>query len=625
MSNTTSRRARWAAASVTALALGVAPFTAVGGASAASGDAPSDDGIAATTQKVVHAKKGVLRLHLLAINDFHGQLEPVPTTSSSGKIFTGPAETDFTPAGGAAYLARHLDRLRHRAAASGAKTVTVAAGDLIGASPLLSAAFHDEPSIEAMNRVGLDIASVGNHEFDEGWRELKRMQRGGCIDDGAGENNQNSCPDHRFKGADFQYLSANVKKEKSGRTVFPSYKIERFGKVKVGFIGMTLQDTPNIVTQSGVEGLRFTDEVRTVRQLMPKLRKKGVKSVVVLLHQGGVPTPSYAYNGCPSITGPGVDIAQRLPAGVDAVISGHTHQAYNCTVTDPRGRPRLFTSASSIGRMVTDMTLQIDKKSKDVIRPLATAKNVIVSNSDGTRPKQNILNLIRRYKTLVAPIENTVLGQIAPADEQNSLSRTPDPDGGDSPLGNLIADSQLEFDGAIPAGGEEPTIAFMNPGGIRADLVENADGDVTYGAAFTVQPFNNYVTSQTLTGAQIRDLLNEQWNGRNEGAENNKILQVSGINYTWDRTLADAPDADAIVGDILVDVDGDGVDDVLDPAQSYRIVVNAFLADGGDGFATFAEGVDRYVGGLDIDALAEYLEVHDPYVPSPLDRISSTS
>ncbi len=416
MSITTSRRTRWAAASVTTLALGVAPFTALGNATAAPGEASSDDGTTATVQRAVHPKKGVLRLQLLAINDFHGQLEVVPSTSSSGKIFTGPTATDFTPAGGAAYLGRHLDRLRQRAEASGAKSVTVAAGDLIGATPLLSAAFHDEPSIEAMNKVGLDIASVGNHEFDEGWRELKRMQRGGCIDDGDGRDNQNSCPAHEFKGAKFRYLAANVVKERTGRTVFPGYKIKRFGNVKVGFIGMTLQDTPNIVTRAGVEGLRFTDEVRTVRRLMPELREKGVKSIVVLLHEGGVPVPSYDYNGCASITGPGLDIAQQLPTGVDAVISGHTHQPYNCTVTDPKGRPRLFTSASSIGRMVTEMTLQIDRRTKDVIRPLATAENVIVSNSDGTRPMTKILRLIDLYKTLVAPIENTVLGRIAPAD-----------------------------------------------------------------------------------------------------------------------------------------------------------------------------------------------------------------
>jgi 5'-nucleotidase len=568
-----------------------------------------------------------LRLRVLAINDFHGQLEVVPSTSSSGHIDIGPGEEDFTPAGGAAYLGRHLRQLRRQANAAGAHHVTVAAGDLIGATPLLSAAFHDEPAIETMNAVGLDIASVGNHEFDEGFRELRRMQKGGCIDDGDGENNQNSCPGQRFEGADFTYLAANVKRERSGRTLFPAYKIKRYDGVKVAFIGMTLQDTPNIVTRSAVEGLRFTDEVRTVRRLMPELRRKGVKSIVVLLHQGGVPDPGYLYDECPEVTGPGVEIAQQLPPGVDAVVSGHTHQPYNCTVDDPKGRPRLLTSASSLGRMVSEISLEIDRRSGNVIRRTATAENHIVTNDASVRPKRSVLDIIAHYGELVADIADRVLGHIAPAGQSNTLSRTAEIDGGDSPLGNLIADAQLADPSVVGPSGVEPVVALMNPGGIRADLEENDAGDVTYGAAFSAQPFNNFVTSQTLTGAQLRAVLNEQWNGRNEGAANNKILQVAGLDYTWDRALANDPDdldADAIVGPVLIDENGDGdVVEVLDPAKRYRIVVNSFLAEGGDGFSTLATGEDKFFGGLDVDALASYLETHDPYQPTPLDRISS--
>jgi 5'-nucleotidase len=336
-----------------------------------------------------------------------------------------------------------------------------------------------------------------------------------------------------------------------------------------------------------------------------------------------VPDPTWQYDACPGISGPGLEIAMNLPRQVDAVVSGHTHQAYNCKIKPNEGPRRLLTSASSIGRMVTEINLEINRRSGDVIRKTAKAQNHIVTNADGTTPMESIVDLIGLYNDLVAPIRDRVLGQIAPAESSNNLSRTAEADGGDSPVGNLIADSQLAFDGAIPAGGEEPTIAFMNPGGIRADLVEDANGNVTYGAAFAVQPFNNYVSSMTLTGAQIREILNEQWNGRNEGASAHKILQVSGLKYTWDRTIANSTAPDAIVGDILVDHDGDGVDDVLDPTRDYRIVVNAFLGDGGDGFATFVEGRDEFIGGLDIDALAEYLEAHDPYVPTPLDRISS--
>ena len=260
----------------TRTAVGAAVTTAV--LVASSGGAP-----ASATGRHHHHKPKAVKLQILALNDFHGQLDKVPSTSSSGRINT-------TPAGGAAYLATHLKQLRAEARAEKRHSVTVAAGDLIGASPLLSAAFHDEPTIEAMNKMGLQITSVGNHEFDEGWRELVRMQKGGCLDDGAGKDNQNSCADHTFTGAKFRYLSANVFHEDTGKTVFPGVTVKKYGGVKVGFIGMTLENTPNIVTKSGVQGLRFTDEVETANAAAKKLQRRGVKSIVVLVHEGGFPS-----------------------------------------------------------------------------------------------------------------------------------------------------------------------------------------------------------------------------------------------------------------------------------------------------------------------------------------------
>jgi 5'-nucleotidase len=522
--------------------------------------------------------------------------------------------------------------------------VTVAAGDLIGATPLLSAAFHDEPSIETMNMLGLDITSVGNHEFDQGWRELVRMQKGGCKADGEngepGDDNpyKDSCPDGSFAGADFDYLSANVIRKKSGKTLFPGYTVKRVGKangkpVKMAFIGMTLEDTPNIVTAAGVKGLEFIDEVQAVKNVLPEIRKQGIKSIAVLLHEGGAPANNYEFDGCANVQGPGRVIAEELPSAVDVVISGHTHQGYNCTVEDPKGKARLFTSAFSTGRLVTDLSLQIDRANGDVIRPAFadeptaaySAKNHIVTNGQGTKPRAGILDLIAKYKDLVSTIENKVLGQIAPAESNNSVSRTADPDGsGDSPLGNLIADAQLADDSTV-TNGQVPTIAFMNPGGIRADLVENDENNVTYGAAFAVQPFNNYLVSVSLTGEQIVDLLEEQWNEVNDGARSRwKILQVAGIRYTWDEALAAQPNTDAVVpGSVLVDGDGDGdVDDPIVPGTTYRVVTNNFLVDGGDGFGTFTDGTDRFFGGLDIDAFSDYLGANNPYTPEPTDRIT---
>lgn len=509
---------------VSSIAVLAALSLAAGGLGSASA-APVEGMSAQRTYEAKAAAKKYVKMDLLAINDFHGQLETIdPAASSSGRI-------NNTPAGGGAFLASQLKQERAKSRAAGAKPITVAAGDLIGASPLLSAAFHDEPTIEALNIMGLQVASVGNHEFDEGWRELKRMQKGGCLDDGDGENGADSCPGGKdFEGADFQYLGANVKwKDQADRkraTVFPGTKVMDVQGEKVAFIGMTLEGTDTIVSPSGIEEIDFTDEVETANAIVPKLRERGIKSIVVLLHEGVRPTDQTAYNDCTGATGDGLEIAQQLHPQIDAIVSGHTHQAYNCTVADPKGEPRLFTSASSLGRMVTKLHFLIDPKSGDIVRPAAFAENQIVENTGSATPAQSIVDLIERYTVLVAPIRDEVIGHIAPLETSNNVTRSADPNGGDSPLGNLIADSQ-KADESIVLDGVAPVIAFMNPGGIRADLLENANGEVTYGAAFSVQPFNNLVASFDLTGAQIKDVLNQQWNGGNETSR--KILQVSGL------------------------------------------------------------------------------------------------
>lgn len=539
------------------------------------------------------------QINLLALNDFHGNLAPNPATSSSGNV-------NGTPAGGAEYLATHLENLRAAAKAQGQESVTVAAGDLIGASPLLSAAFHDEPTIEAMNEMGLDATSVGNHEFDEGWHELLRMQTGGCLNDGDGQNNQNSCPDKKakFKGADFDYLSANVFFENTQQTLLDAYTVKKFKSgQKIAFIGMTLEATPNIVTKSGVEGLKFTDEVETANALVPKLRKQGIESIVVLLHEGGLPSDPKAFNSCPGISGPVTDIAKNLDPAIDAVISGHTHQAYNCSINDPAGKPRLVTSASSFGKVVTQVRLSINNTTHDVDRLNTLANNLIVTQD--VPKNRELTKLITKYQGLVAPIESKVIGHITTP----SVVRTPD-DSQESPLGNLIADAQLA-DPSTVTGGKTPVVAFMNPGGIRADLASTG-GAVTFGQAFTVQPFNNYLVSMDMTGTQIKALLEQQFSGPNQAA--NKVLQIAGITYTYNPAGTPGAKVDAasvkIAGQPIVD------------GTSYRIVTNNFLSDGGDGFPAFTTATNKFFGGLDIDAFAAYLAAHDPYTPGPTDRIS---
>ena len=598
-----------ATASAVALTLGLA--------AAASSSSPERSS-GADGKKVYTAlakKSDYVKVDLLAINDFHGQLEVVPSTSSSGRI-------NNTPAGGGAFLAALLKAERKKSKAAGATPITVAAGDLIGASPLLSAAFHDEPTIEAMNKMGLDVASVGNHEFDEGWRELRRMQNGGCIEDGAGANGQNSCPDGSFGGADFTYLGANVKWKDPNKkgSVFPATKIMKVKDgQKIAFIGMTLENTDTIVSQAGIAEIDFADEVETANALVPKLKKKGVKAIVVLLHEGVAPTDLTAYNDCTVATGAALDIAKNLSPKIDAVVSGHTHQPYNCVVKDPAGNPRLLTSASSLGRIVTKLHFLIDPETRDIVRPAAYAHNIIVGNSEGQKQSKKILDLIAAYNTLVQPIANAIIGHLT----GTSIVRTADANGGDSPLGNLIADAQ-KADPTIVRNGVAPVVALMNPGGIRADLVENPAGDVTYGAAFAVQPFNNFVASMDLTGAQIKALLNEQWNGNNEPSTARKILQVSGLSYTWDLSDAGLPAANAIVGDVLIDADGNSGTPMVPLVDGtvYRVVANNFLSDGGDNFGTFKLGTNKLVGGLDIDSLRLFLGANDPTAPTATDRIS---
>ena len=568
------------------------------------------------------AQKGAadyIKLDLLALNDFHGNLETIdPTKSSSGRI-------NATPAGGAAYLGTLLADERAKSRAAGATPITVAAGDLIGASPLISAAFHDEPAVKAMNRVGLQVASVGNHEFDEGYRELLRMQRGGCIADGPdGVDGQNSCPGNQgFDGAKFQYLGANVKYDDPGSrardTVLPATKVMKVQGEKVGFIGMTLEGTASIVSPSGIQGISFEDEVKTANALVPGLRARGVESIVVLLHEGVTPTDTTAYNDCTGVGGPALEIAQDLKPAIDAVVSGHTHQPYNCVVKDPKGNNRLLTSAASFGRMVSKLHFLIDPASGDIVRPAAHAENLIAENDVTVTPLQSVVDLIATYKELVKPIADEVLGHIEPG---STISRTADANGGDSPLGNLIADAQKVFAPITPAGTDAPVVAFMNPGGIRADLIENGDGDVTYGAAFEVQPFSNFMASFDLTGAQIEEVLNQQWNGANESTK--KILQVSGLSYTWDTSDAALTGADAIPGDVMIDADGDpGTPMVaLVAGDTYRVAANNFLADGGDSFTAFTQGANRITEGLDIDALRDYLLANDPVAATPTDRIS---
>jgi len=519
-----------------------------------------------------------VQVKVLAINDFHGNLK-----SPSGGIRiqdrANPGKTINVPAGGAEHLATAVNELR----AKNPNHVFVAAGDLIGGTPLLSALFRDEPTIESLSAMGLEITAVGNHEFDKGASELLRMQNGGCSSEGC----KGPAP---FTGAKFQYLAASTVVDATGKTLLPAYRVKRFGGIPVAFIGLTLKETPTIVVPAGVAGLTFRDEATTVNALVPELRAQGIEAIVVLIHEGGVPVGDY--NECPGISGPIVDIVKKLDKAVDLVVSGHTHRAYNCRIDG-----RLVTSGDKYGTIVTQIDITLDPKSGDITN--AVADNVIVrTDSFAKNPQQTAL--IAAYEQLAVPLARRVVGRIGGA-----LSRDPNP-AGENPIGQVIADAQLV---ATKDAGAQ--IALMNPGGIRAALPMPADGQVRYEDLFTVQPFYNNLVTMTLTGAQLLQVLEQQW----QTPTRTHILQVSqGFGYRWD---ANQPMGQRIVPG-SVTLNGQPVV----PTGRYRVTVNGFVASGGDNFTVFKQGTETRTGMMDIDALELFVKNNPTLVPGTMNRIT---
>jgi 5'-nucleotidase len=520
-------------------------------------------------------------LRILAINDFHGNLLPPP----GGIRIADPDDNTRkinVPAGGAEHMATLVKQLRQGAR----NTIFVAAGDLIGASPFLSAMFHDEPTIESLSMMGLEVASVGNHEFDEGKEELLRMQNGGC------HPTDNCRGPHPFLGARFHYLAASTIETASGKTIFPPYEVREFDGIRVAFIGLTLKGTPNLVSPVSVAGLEFKDEADTVNALVPELKAQGIEAIVVLIHEGGFPAGDY--NECPGISGPIVDIVRKLDRAVDVVISGHTHQAYVCAIDG-----RLVTSGDKYGTVVTTIDLKLDPATRDVVS--AKADNVIVRlGAYAKDPEQTAL--LASYDKFAAPIANRPAGSIT-----QTLSRTPN-DAGESPLGDIVADAQLAATSADKNGGA--VIAFTNPGGVRTDIPKKEQGGVTYADVFASQPFRNQLVTLTLTGMQIKNMLEQQW----LDPKRPRVLQISkGFSYAWDNAK---PYGDRIIADRM-SLHGQRID----PATSYRVTVNNFLAVGGDGFTVLKEGSAQQFGAYDVDALYAYFQANSPLSPGQPDRI----
>ncbi|MEV0309860.1 5'-nucleotidase [Nonomuraea fuscirosea] len=556
-------------------------------------------------------------VRLLALNDFHGNLEP--PTGSSGRMVDENGNT--VDAGGAAYVATHMKGLTDR------NTIAVAQGDLIGATPLVSAAYHDEPSVEFMGKLGLKVAAVGNHEFDEGYTELRRIMNGGCHPvDGCS-------PAGKWKGATFDYVGANVlfknPRERTdalaalggsnsakvkqaladwGVPALPPVSIKMMNGVPIGFIGLVTQTTPSIVTSEGIKDLKFVDEVKAANVASKLLKLVGVKAQVVLVHEGDQVTAGQSPDACSAVPGAGNRIATQVDPEVDLILSGHSHQAYLCKVKDPAGKDRLFSQGGSFGRVITQVDLRVNTKTRDVERASVVADNHVVTRTVPADPE--ISAFVQTWKDRVAPVANRPVGTIS-ADITNTAAPS-----GESPLGNLIADGQL----AATRTGGNAQIALMNPGGVRASLayasspVNEGDGVVTYGEAFTVQPFNNLMQVVTLTGAQLKTVLEQQFTGGPNNQAFTKILQPSAnFTYTYSRSAA--------WGSKVSDMKIDGVP--VTDTQTIRVAANNFLVGGGDAFLAFTEGTELWSGPLDIDAFVDQLGRDNPIAPPATNRITA--
>ena len=552
-------------------------------------------------------------LRIIAINDFHGHLEP----ASNGVAVPDPAKPSATVpmrSGGAAFLATRINQLR----AEQPRHVVVSAGDLIGASPLTSGLFHDEPTIEVMNAMGLDISALGNHEFDRGVAHLLRMANGGCQAQPVANRQTCAGVANHFSGARFKFLAVNVLDRGSGETIVPPAWIKNIDGVRVGFIGAVTLSTPGIVVLSAVAGVRFTGEAKALNQHAKELQAQGVQAIVAVIHEGG--EAEGGYDACQNPRGAIFDIARELDPAIDVVLSAHTHRGYNCVIDG-----RVIMQAASYGRLVSVIDVEIDRASGDIVRERTRARNVPVPNGMRTSaslraaypplaPDPEVAAIVEHYRKLAAPVAQRPVGRVTSDFDRRTAA------GGDNALGRLIADAHLA---ATRTQGAQ--LAFTNPGGLRAELRASAgDGVVTYADVFASQPFGNTLVTLTLTGAQLKQMLEQQWSARSRTRsstarpERARILQPSrGFSYAW---RASGSHGERIVADSMR-LEGRAIES----DQSYRVTVNNFLADGGDGFRVLRDGIDRVGGPVDADALAEYLRQASalrPLAPDRTPRIS---
>ncbi len=584
-------------------------------------------------------------VRMIAMNDFHGNFAP-PSTSNGGTMVlpNGGAGLKVT-VGGAAYLASVVKNLK----AANPNNILVGAGDAISASPFESSINHDESTVDILNTIGLEVTSVGNHEFDRGSAELLRMQNGGCFPaaNGQGVVGTDTClVNGIYPGAKFKYLAANVNVTATGKPLLPATYIKRFGTVSVGFVGLTFQGTPTAVSATGVAGLEFKEESAVINQYAAQLKANGVNAVVVLIHQGGQTTATTVNDKtCPGLSGDITTIVDKLSADVDVIVSGHTHQEYVCNYPAKTAKKNiLLTSTGYYGGAVSAIDLVL-QPSKGLVSASANTVPVIQADAAPQKQADNTIAatlvlptgfsavskdaavdaLVTKYKSLSATLAAQGVGSIS-ASINRALMTVAGVVGRDESaegaMGDVMADSYLM---GVPGGAD---IGITNPGGVRADLTYTAPGTVTYAALNTVEPFGNTLSTLNLTGAQLQSLLEQQWSAANRSAKSNaatgtagRILQVSkGLTYTFDNSKITGNFVTAGSPIVAGSLKLNGV--VIDPAKSYKIVTNSFLAAGGDNFTVMATGTNiTDTKMLDLDAFIAYFKANSPVSP-PAPRVT---
>ena len=558
-------------------------------------------GCAQTPQPSATAAADTVQVRVIGFNDLHGNLESANLTVQVADP-SQPGAALRVAVGGADAMAGLVRSLRQSAAHS----LVVSSGDLIGATPLVSALFRHESTIEAANLMGVSVATAGNHEFDAGSAELLRILKGGCAEQRS-DDPVRSCALGPYRGASFPMVSANVRRS-SGGTLLPPYWVMQAGPVKVGVIGAVTKVTPQLVVPSGVEGLQFIDEAQAINEAARALQAQGVQALVVTLHEGaeiGSPGKPADWNdtSCPGLRGDAVDIIKRITPAVDLILTAHTHQGYNCLVD---GRPVMQAVAYGRGLSVAD--LHINTRTGDVDRAKTVARNLPVFNArtdaqhrekivaseqpvyrqalQAARPDPEVAALVQRYAQAAAPQAQRVVGRIARTLDRRGM--------GDSPAGRLVAQAQWEATRSPAQGGSH--FALMNPGGIRTDLVCRGTPpcEVTYGDLFSMQPFGNSLVVMSLTGAEIRELLEQQQRG---GADSPLMSPSEGLSYRWARK--------ATAGQRARDIRIQG--QPLNDSATYRVTVNSFMAEGGDGYTVLQRGRQRLGGAQDLDAMLAQL------------------